>query len=243
MTKTSKPAKKTSAKKPAAKKAAPKATPKPKIKAPKLDPRDVLLLATLPYVEEYGFSEQALLQGAEDEGIEAHKALALFPESIDLVKHFTDWADRAMLVRLKQDDLPDRVRDKVGLAVQRRLEVLEPYKAAERQALACFAKPWHATEALRCLYATVDTIWTYAGDTSTDYNFYTKRALLAGVYSTTVLRWLTDTSDNHQTTWDFLEHRIDHALKFGQLTSRLKSACSPLKAATDRLREKARRAA
>ncbi len=212
-------------------KKATKAKAAPKAKPHKADLRDVLLLATLPYVEAEGFSEKALRQGAEDEGVPVPKALALFPESIDLVRHFTDWADRTMLTRLRHDRVPDRVRDRIGLAVQRRLEALAPYKAAERQALACFAKPWNATEALRCLYATVDTIWIYAGDTSTDYNFYTKRALLAGVYSTTLLRFLTDNSPGHQATWDFLEKRIDHALKLGKFAGRIKEAVKARRAA------------
>lgn len=242
--KTTKPTAKAKAKPAAAKAAKPKAE-KPKAqkpeagrKAAKPDLRDTLLLAALPYVEIEGWSEAALRLGAEDAGVDESKALALFPESIDLVKHFTDWADRAMLASLTYDETPERVRDRIGLAVQRRLEELEDYKYAVKQALACFAKPWHATEAARCLYGTVDTIWTYAGDTSTDYNFYTKRALLAGVYSATLLRWLTDTSENHEATWDFLERRIDHALKLGQLAGKVKAMPSPLEGLFGSLYEK-----
>lgn len=33
----------------------------------------------------------------------------------------------------------------------------------------------------------VDDIWYWAGDRSTDFNWYTKRALLAGIYTSTGL--------------------------------------------------------
>ncbi len=62
---------------------------------------------------------------------------------------------------------------------------------------------------LKLLYRTVDAIWYAAGDTSTDFNFYTKRATLAGVYSST-RHWLNDRSEGSEATWGFLDRRIDN---------------------------------
>src|SRR3546814_10685041 len=71
------------------------------------------------------------------------------------------------------------------------------------------ALPQNAATGLACLYRTVDAIWYAAGDRATDYNFYTKRALLAGVYSSTLLFWLNDKSENFAATWAFLDRRIE----------------------------------
>jgi ubiquinone biosynthesis protein COQ9 len=80
------------------------------------------------------------------------------------------------------------------------------------------------------LYKTVDAMWYAAGDTSTDFNFYTKRATLAGVYSSTLLYWLNDRSEGDDATWAFLDRRIDDVLKIEELKSRVRSWTGPRRA-------------
>jgi ubiquinone biosynthesis protein COQ9 len=92
-----------------------------------------------------------------------------------------------------------------------------------RRALALLSLPFNAGLALKLLYKTVDAMWYAAGDTSTDFNFYTKRATLAGVYSSTLLYWLADRSPGSEATWDFLDRRIDDVMKIEKLKSRVKS--------------------
>ncbi|MFP3386462.1 COQ9 family protein, partial [Tritonibacter sp. SIMBA_163] len=87
-----------------------------------------------------------------------------------------------------------RVRDRVALAVRLRLEQNEQHQEALRRALSYLAMPQNAGLSLKLLYRTVDAIWIAAGDASSDYYFYSKRALLAGVYSSTLLYWLEDRS-------------------------------------------------
>src|SRR5712671_1257964 len=69
----------------------------------------------------------------------------------------------------------------------------------------------------------VDAMWYAAGDTSTDFNFYTKRATLAGVYSSTLLYWLADRSPGSEATWGFLDRRIDDVMKIEKLKAQVKS--------------------
>jgi ubiquinone biosynthesis protein COQ9 len=66
-------------------------------------------------------------------------------------------------------------------------------------------------------------MWYAAGDTSTDFNFYTKRATLAGVYSSTLLYWLNDRSPGSEATWGFLDRRIDDVMKIEKLKAQVKS--------------------
>ena len=56
----------------------------------------------------------------------------------------------------------------------------------------------HAALGAKLMYRTVDAMWRAAGDTSTDFNFYTKRGILAGVYGSTAMRWFNDTSDGRK---------------------------------------------
>lgn len=177
--------------------------------------RHALLDAALRHVPFDGWTWVALDSAARDCGIGAAEARRLFPGGpAELVRTFSDEADRRMLAELERLDLASmKVREKVAAGVRLRLEAIAAHREAARRALAFLALPQNATLGLRCLYRTVDAIWYAAGDTATDYNFYTKRALLAGVYSSTLLYWLNDKSEDYAGTWGFLDRRISEVLK------------------------------
>ena len=92
------------------------------------------------------------------------------------------------------------------------------------RALALLALPLNAPLALKLLYRTVDAMWYAAGDTSADFNFYTKRATLAAVYSSTLLYWLNDRSPDNEASWAFLDRRIENVMSFEKLKGRLRKA-------------------
>jgi ubiquinone biosynthesis protein COQ9 len=179
--------------------------------------RETLMLAALVHVPFDGWSDAAIRVGAADAGLSPAEALNAFPGGpAEVLGLFSDWADREMLAGLEKIDLGAlKVRDRVAAGVRLRLEVLAPHKEAVRRGLSLLALPPHAGQGLKSLHRTVDAIWTMAGDRSTDYNYYTKRLLLAGVLSATTLFWLNDRSEGHRATWAFLERRIDEVLKVG----------------------------
>src|SRR5262249_29371174 len=107
-----------------------------------------------------------------------------------------------------------KIRDRIKLAVRTRIEQTVGGKESVRRGLAMLAFPFNTPLAARLVYRTVDAIWYAAGDTSTDFNFYTKRATLAGVYSSTLLCWLNDRSEGNEETWSFLDRRIDDVMRF-----------------------------
>jgi ubiquinone biosynthesis protein COQ9 len=80
----------------------------------------------------------------------------------------------------------------------------------------------NAALGLKLLYQTVDAMWRAAGDTSTDFNFYTKRAILGGVYSATLLRWFNDTSEDEGETHTFLDARIENVMQFEKFKAELR---------------------
>jgi len=57
-------------------------------------------------------------------------------------------------------------------------------------------------------------MWRIAGDTSTDFNHYTKRMTLGAVYASTLIAWLDDQSEGWSDTAAFLDRRIDDVMKF-----------------------------
>jgi ubiquinone biosynthesis protein COQ9 len=75
------------------------------------------------------------------------------------------------------------------------------------------ALPAYAGEGARAMWQTADAIWNTLGDTSQDGNWYSKRALLSGVYGSTVLYWLGDTSEGASETWAFLDRRIENVMR------------------------------
>ncbi|MBE0531530.1 MAG: COQ9 family protein [Rhodospirillales bacterium] len=188
-----------------------------------VDLRDRVLLAMLPHVSFDGWSERSLKAGARDAGLAPEDGLRAFPTGmLEAVEHFCDFGDRRMAEEMaKRDVAGQRVRERIAAAVRCRLEVVADHREAVRRALAFMALPQNAGTASRCTYRTVNGMWYAAGDTSADFNFYTKRALLAGVYAATVLYWLTDESPESADTWAFLDRRIDGITTFGKVQGRL----------------------
>ena len=179
--------------------------------------RRELMQAAVQHVAFDGWSGQALIAGARDLGLSAADAHNLFPGGArELLEVFSAEMDRRMLDSMERQPLDEmRVRDKVALGVRSRLELLQPYREEVQRGLSFLALPPNAFLGTRLVWRTCDAIWYAAGDTATDYNYYSKRSLLAGVYSSTLLYWLSDRSENHAATWDFLERRLTNVLKIG----------------------------
>ena len=196
----------------------------------KLALRDRLIWAALAHVPFDGWSRKTLVAAAMSAGLDADAVARAFPGGIkDAIAHFMDLADRTMQADLKGLDFAAmKVRVRVATAVRVRLERWTPHREAVRRALALSAMPRFAVGSLRGWYATVDAIWRAAGDKSTDFNFYTKRGLLAAVYGTTVLFWLDDRSPDCAATWAFLDRRIAEVMQYPQLRARLAARLNAL---------------
>jgi ubiquinone biosynthesis protein COQ9 len=178
--------------------------------------KDKLLEASLPHIIFDGWSLKSLRAATSDLGIKEGMIYTVFvdPES-ELIEHFSDWADRRMLARLDKMDLESmKVRERITKAVRWRLEELSGQEEALRRSI-LKSSPRH-------LYKTVDLIWRRAGDKAVDFNFYSKRALLAAVLSSTTLYWLDDKSENHAKTWEFLDRRISDVMRIPKVKANLK---------------------
>lgn len=191
--------------------------------------QDKILLKALEDVPFDGWQWPVIQAAAEKAGYGRDMADAVFPEKLSgVLCHFADWADRQMLEQLESlDSSKMRIRDRVRTGVEKRIEILGPHKESVKAALAYWIRPFRKIDAGKMLWRTADRIWVWAGDESKDYSHYTKRALLSGVISTTMLAWINDNSDNSQETLDFLDRRIDNVLNIGKLVGGLKGKRKP----------------
>lgn len=189
---------------------------------PSTEIQEKLLDAALMHVAFDGWTPATWDASVADSGVDPTLAEALFPRrAVDLAVAYHKRGDAMMLARLKEADLGSlRFRDRVAAAVRYRLEAVED-KEAVRRGATLFALPQHAAEGAKLIWGTADAIWTALGDTSEDANWYTKRATLSGVYSSTVLFWLGDDSPEHQASWAFLDRRIDNVMQFESLKAQV----------------------
>jgi ubiquinone biosynthesis protein COQ9 len=121
-----------------------------------------------------------------------------------------------------------KIRERIAATVKARIAALRPHKEAARRAAAFLSLPPHAAIGAKLVYRTVDAMWRGIGDTSTDFNFYTKRGILAAVYSSTLLRWFSDTSSGEVATEQFLADRIENVMQFEKIKAKAKEAFGQL---------------
>jgi ubiquinone biosynthesis protein COQ9 len=190
------------------------------------DQRDRLLEAALVHVPFDGWSRRSLFAGARDLGVEPGLARRLFPRGgDDLLAQLERWADRQMLARIDADALAAmRIRERIGTCVRARLEALGPHREAMRRAVAARLLPSNALAGCTSIWRTVDLMWSLAGDKAEDYNYYSKRSLLAAVWTSTFLFWLDDRSDGFRDSWAFLDRRIGDVMQIGALRARVGDA-------------------
>ncbi len=196
-----------------------------------LEQKNALLAAILANVAFDGFSLPAITLAEQQCGFEKGTAFCLFPEDIpDVLQYWHDCLHKDLEeAYITQTPPPAKIRQKIHSSVMLRLHLLADFKPAVRAAMGYYVLPTRALDTSNYLYQIVDQCWRLAGDTSTDYNFYSKRFLLAGVYLSTLLYWLQDESENHQETADFLTRRIENVLAIPKITAFFKKPFAGLR--------------
>lgn len=186
--------------------------------------REKILKEALKIVPFDGWTASSLEQASKNAGFADKYAQIAFPEGASqAVELLLRKLDEQMLEKLKEYEISKlKVRERIPLAIKTRLELAAPYKQAIRKTLSLYTSGSNGLNAVPSLWKTVDQIWYAAGDTSSDFNYYTKRMTLAAVYSSTLLYWLSDKSKDHADTWDFLKRRIENVMQFNNLKGKVK---------------------
>lgn len=158
-----------------------------------------------------GWSDAALAMAAQQAGVDPDVArLAYKGDAMGMIGAWIATIDAAMAAALPQDSLaPMKIRERIRSLVQFRLDAVAGREEALRRALAIMAMPQNVATALRTGWHSADVMWRLAGDTATDYNHYTKRALLASIYGATLAVFLDDDSEGKAETRAFLDRRIE----------------------------------
>jgi ubiquinone biosynthesis protein COQ9 len=194
--------------------------------------RDAAIAATLSHVPFDGWTYRALRHGLAGIGASPEDAAQLFPRGAgDMIEAFGDWADRQMEQAAASLDPALPLHRRVRSVIALRLEQNRPYKEAIRRALAQLALPGHARLAATMTSRSVDAIWHAAGDRSADFSWYTKRAILAAVWTSTLLYWLRDTSEDDAATLAFLDRRLAGVGRIGSVRRRAEAALGRLRPA------------
>ncbi len=162
-----------------------------------------------------GWSRAAVDAAADSLGIDKAQARLAMPKTqAGMVDNYIQGVDLALEEHSTQERLAGmKIRQKIRSLVWQRLEIMAPAREAVRRGVAILAMPHNLPLGARIGWRTTDLMWRIAGDTSTDYNHYTKRLLLGGVYASTLLVWLDDNGEGWSETGAFLDRRIDDVMK------------------------------
>jgi ubiquinone biosynthesis protein COQ9 len=163
-----------------------------------------------------GWTKAAIDAAAGQLGIDPVQARLAMPKTqAGMIDVYIQEVDRALEAYFTPERLSQlKIREKIRALVWRRLEIMGPAREAVRRGLAILAMPPNLPLALRMSWRTADLMWRIAGDTSTDFNHYTKRITLGAVYGSTLLVWLDDESEGWSETAAFLDRRIDEVMRF-----------------------------
>ena len=166
-----------------------------------------------------GWTEAAVVAAAGAQAVEPAQAkLAVPKDQAGKIDLYIRGVDRALADHFTPERLEGlKIREKIRAIVWKRLEIMEPAREAVRRALSILAMPQNVPTGLKIGWRTADVMWRIAGDTSTDYNHYTKRMMLGGVYASTLLVWLDDQTEGWTETGSFLDRRIDDVMKIEKL--------------------------
>ncbi|XP_026872966.2 ubiquinone biosynthesis protein COQ9, mitochondrial isoform X1 [Electrophorus electricus] len=190
-----------------------------------------ILTAALEFVPQHGWTVEAIAAGAETLGLSAASAEMFNNGAGELVLHFVEECNaqlakilaeqhnRVQLGQTEKKETAEFLRD----AIETRLRMLIPYIDTWPQAMSLLLLPHNIPESLKHLSTLVDDIWYYAGDRSTDMNWYTRRAALTGIYNTTELVMLQDSSPDFKDTWTFLDNRIQDIVNMANTAKQMKS--------------------
>ena len=166
-----------------------------------------------------GWSDKALSMAAASLGVPPERARLAFPDGpLQMIDAWFEAIDVAMLAAWPPERIEMlKVRERIQDLVLTRIEAIRPHKEALRRAFAILALPSNAILGARLAWRAADRMWRVAGDTATDFNHYSKRGILAALYTATMLVFLDDESDAFKDTRSFLDRRIDEVMRIEKL--------------------------
>lgn len=170
-----------------------------------------------------GWSDAALVAAAEGQGVDPAVARLAFPGGpMDMIDAWVSSVDAKMQAHFADGRLGNMpIRERIRSLVWFRIEAIEGLEESLSRAMTVQAMPQNVPAALKQGWSSADKMWRLAGDVATDYNHYTKRAILASIYAATLAVWKSDESEDKAETRAFLDRRIDGVMKFEKAKAQL----------------------
>jgi ubiquinone biosynthesis protein COQ9 len=188
-----------------------------------------VLFSTFEILPYEAFDGNIISKACANIDLQPEHASLLFPNGrMELLEMFRDHIDKVMIERIKKELVDvNSITARIYEAIKIRLELLVQYKIAISKIASFFAIPWNNPKLYPYTWHSMHLIWKTAGkDVSKDFNYYTKRGLLTGVYWFTMLYWLSDESEGYHDTYAFLTRELKFVGKMGAKISKLGSVAS-----------------
>lgn len=190
--------------------------------------KEEVLKQALHLIPYDGWSKESFETAVGNANVDLDIGYKIFPKGeSDLANFFHEFGDKRMLETLATADLSGlRYSEKIAEAVWIRVSAFEDYQLHQillKKALSTFLLPVNLLPGTKLVWSTADKIWNFMGDTSEDYNWYTKRMILSGIISSTFLFFIGDKSNDFEDTRDFINRRIADVMEFEKLKSHAKS--------------------
>ena len=182
---------------------------------------EVLKFAKI-FVSKKGFSNNSLESISKKYGLDVNETDLLFPEgNIDFIKftleqlnnELEDYCRKIDLIRLP-------VHKRIKKVLLSKIFLMNKNKLFYRSIFLNLLIPKKNFSLSSQLYNSVDQIWFIAGDSSTDFNFYTKRFILSVIYSRIMLFFFNN--NNQQELEDILDESLQRVSKIPEIKSKLK---------------------
>ncbi len=175
-----------------------------------------ILQAMLPIVVFDGWNQKSLRASIKSINLPEGSEELYFPEgALEVIRFWHDQMNefvRSNLESLNKSEM--KIREQVTAGVLSALESIGSNEEAMRRAIIRLSLPDAAVQGPTYLWSLADSIWRAIGDRSTDYNYYTKRTILAGVLGSTITVWISDSDQNKVKTKLFLDARISNVMSF-----------------------------
>lgn len=189
--------------------------------------RDDLLDTALALVPFDGWAVDIVNRAASQAGIEQSDALSAFPNGLrDIIRYWSQTLDQKMV---SEASLEGSIRDKISGLILARLSAMENDKEAARRAAALLALPIHANLARDLTWSSADAMWRALSDASLDFNYYSKRMVLSAVWTSTLICWFSDETEDWAQTHSFLAQRMENVMQFEKLKATLRKTPLNLK--------------
>ena len=165
-----------------------------------------------------GWSAAAVTSAAVAQGVDPDVARLAFPKApAAMIAAYVEGIDEALEAEFRPEAIAAlRVSQRIRAILLKRFALMTPAREAIRSALAILAMPQNIPGAARLGWHSADLMWRLAGDTATDLNHYSKRAILASIYAATLLVWVDDDSEGQAQTAAFLDRRLAQVARFEQ---------------------------